>query len=174
MESQKITVKPKILRKVRIKNRAMQRPLFNHYGDPVFSFHKDVSILELGVVRIGNMYMNLPSSLGSAQDASRIVVEALLEFRHLFSSQGNTRPLTFEIFSVKSCTVSFRPTREDRVIHAKYSSSSDSMELLLPHPTISGKCGLSWLTSYEPCCDRNRLHPTPWMGRVCSCVVEYY
>lgn len=41
----------------------------------------------------------------------------------------------------------------------------------LPDSSLWDDCGLGWLTTYLPCCKRNRANLTPWLGLNCGCTL---
>lgn len=45
-----------------------------------------------------------------------------------------------------------------------------TLALALPDSSLWEDRGLGWLTTYLPCCKRNRDNLSPWLGRTCGCI----
>lgn len=45
-----------------------------------------------------------------------------------------------------------------------------ALAVSLPDSSLWDDCGLSWLTTYLPCCKRNKANLTPWLGSTCGCI----
>ncbi|KAB8050754.1 hypothetical protein GCN74_26780 [Janthinobacterium sp. FT14W] len=159
--------------------KAKQKMLFNNHGDTYFDFQRDAVILASELVKVGQITLEVPSSLGDIAHGTKVLLRTLEEFQKhkrswKYEMSGVIQPITFETWDVPRCTLSSRKSREDEVVRAEYFETTKSLTLLLPSSTTWRKNGLLWLASYETCCQRSRENPMKWRGNLCSCVVEYF
>ena len=61
-----------------------------------------------------------------------------------------------------------RDKLDDGVIHVYEYDGRFVVDL--PDCSLWDDCGLGWLTTYLPCCNRNKANLYPWLGRNCGCI----
>lgn len=103
----------------------------------------------------------------------KIVLDALSELRRITPAklrrvQAGTAKQKLEPWYAEMPVFAVaRDEMDDGVINIYEAGCNLIIEL--PDSALWDDSGLGWLTSYLPCCSRNRDNPTPWLGPNCGC-----
>ncbi|MDP5239106.1 hypothetical protein Q9Q94_06160 [Uliginosibacterium sp. 31-16] len=178
--------KRKPIRKYQIPARveiSPQAELFNLHSDPAFNFEVDAKLLpyEGKIVVVQNMRIKLSPPPKRLQTATGTVVEALRIFNNhvclWLESNVTSRcwdiapEQSFLVDRIRLIKVSERSKQGSPrlTIKADYDADTKILSLSLPHESRWSDCGLGWMWSHYPCCERSAKNPRPWAGKTCDC-----
>ena len=150
----------------------MQMVLFDASGAPPFDLNRDSISSKSEDVDFDVAGMRFRFFCETEhKEALEIVLDGLgLAHMHepnrLDTWLASGRPLVLGTWEMDSFAI-VRDCLDNGVI--RIYEQHGTLEISLPHPDVWSANGLQWLREFQPCCQRNRKNPTPWLGPSCGC-----